>query len=68
MSYRYFIAINNPIVQKLELLEYPEFYKGCIGIYDDWVKILIEQGIEPPMYDYKKNNLTKKVKKQIDME
>ena len=39
MAYRYFIAVNNPIVQELELLEYSEFYKGCFGIYKEWTKI-----------------------------
>lgn len=64
MSYRYFVAVNNPIVQKLELLEYPDYYKGCIGIYDAWVKELLEQGITPPMYHEKKNNLTMKYEKK----
>lgn len=62
MSYRYFVAVNNPIVQKLELLEYPEYYKGCIGIYDAWVKELQNQGTTPPMYHESKNNLAKKYK------
>ena len=61
MSFRYFIAVNNPIVQQLELLEYSDFYKGCIAIYDDWVKELTKQGITPPMYDKDINNLTKKL-------
>lgn len=60
MSYRYFVAVNNPIVQKMELLEYPDYYKGCIGIYDAWVKRLLEQGVTPPMYHEKNNNLTRK--------
>lgn len=64
MSYRYFIAVNNSVVQDLELLEYPEYYKGCFGIYDDWVEELGKQGITPPMYDEKKNNLTKKYEKK----
>lgn len=63
ISYRYFIAVNNPIVQKLELLEYPDYYKGCIGIYDAWVKELLGQGVTPPMYHEKNNNLSKKCKK-----
>ena len=60
MSYRYFIAVNNPIVQDLELLEYPDYYKGCIGIYEDWVNELLKQKITPPMYDKDDNNLAKK--------
>ena len=66
MSYRYFVAANNPIVQKLELLKYPEYYKGCIGIYDAWVEELLRQEITPPMYHEKKNNLTKKYEKKED--
>lgn len=54
MSYRYFVAVNNPIVQELELLEYPDFYKGCFAIYEDWVKALNEQSVDVPM---KENNL-----------
>lgn len=66
MFYRYFVAVNNPIVQRLELLEYPEYYKGCIGIYDAWVGELLRQEITPPMYHEKKNNLIKKYEKKED--
>ena len=67
MSYRYFIAVNNPIVQKLELLEYTDYYMGCFAIYDEWVEDLHEQGVIPPMYDKMKNDLTKKVKSKNDL-
>ena len=51
MSYRYFIAVNNPDVQKLELCQYPDFYKGCYQIYENWVK---KQTTEAPMIkDYR---------------
>lgn len=40
MSYRYFIALNNPVVQELELIQFADFYKGCFSIYEDWVKEL----------------------------
>lgn len=66
MSYRYFVAVNNPIVQKMELLEFPDYYKGCIGIYDAWVDELLRQKITPPMYHKKGNNLTKKYKEKED--
>lgn len=54
MSYRYFIAMNNPIVQDLELCQYRDFHKGCYEIYDAWVKELENQKSEIPMIkDYK---------------
>ena len=64
MSYRYFIAVNNPIVQRIELLEYPEYYKGCIGIYDAWAEEMLRQKIKPPMYDEKRNSFAKKDKEK----
>ncbi len=62
MSYRYFIAMNNPVVQEIELLEYPDFYKGCIQIYQKWVNHMeIKEKVKPPMYDKDSNNLIKKL-------
>lgn len=55
MSYRYFIAVNNPIVQEFELLEYPDYYRGCFSIYQKWVKALEKSGMAIPMYDENKN-------------
>lgn len=40
MAYRYFIAVNNPVVQDLELKPYKDFYKGCYDIYPDWEKYI----------------------------
>ena len=51
MTYRYFIAVNNPIIQEQELLAYPNYYKGCIGIYKKWARVLEKQKIEIPMSD-----------------
>ncbi len=50
MAYRYFIAVNNPVVQKLELLEYKEFYKGIFAIYESWAKVV---GAEMPLAEYR---------------
>lgn len=50
MAYRYFIAVNNPIVQKLELCEYSDYYKGCYSIYDNWVELMKEKNVTIPMY------------------
>ncbi|MBE6682578.1 MAG: hypothetical protein E7595_00345 [Ruminococcaceae bacterium] len=51
MSYRYFIALNNPIVQELEIIAYADFYRGCLCIYEKWVKVLQTQGVEIPMFE-----------------
>ena len=40
MAYRYFIAVNNPVVQKLELEPYKEYYKGCFEIFHEWEKYI----------------------------
>lgn len=58
MAYRYFIAVNNPDVQKLELVPYKNFYKGCFDIYDTWKTVLEKQNIEIPMKD---SNLIEKI-------
>ena len=51
MSYRYFIAVNNPVVQELELIPYRDYYKGCFDIYRDWVNHLKRQQRDIPMYN-----------------
>ena len=40
MAYRYFIAVNNPIVKELELKPYAAFYQGIYMIYDSWAEIV----------------------------
>ena len=40
MAYRYFIAVNNPIVQEKELLPYQDYYQGCFKLYEKWSKEL----------------------------
>lgn len=51
MSYRYFIAVNNPVVQDMELLPYHDYYKGCFDIYKDWAAHLNLQERKIPMYN-----------------
>lgn len=50
MAYRYFIAVNNPIVQEKELLPYRDYYRGIIRIYDKWSEALGEKKV--PMAAY----------------
>lgn len=40
MAYRYFIAVNNSVVQELELKPYKEYYKGCFEIFHEWEKYI----------------------------
>ncbi len=60
MSYRYFIAMNNPVVQELELMPYADFYKGCFEIYNDWVKELGAEAKIPMYKDYKLMDIEEK--------
>jgi hypothetical protein len=34
----FFIAVNNPVVQELELLPYANFYQGCYKLSEMWTK------------------------------
>ena len=36
MAYRYFIAVNNPVVQKFELIPYQDYYQGLIKLFPKW--------------------------------
>lgn len=37
-AYRFFIAVNNPVVQKFELLPYANYYQGCFELSEMWTK------------------------------
>ena len=50
MAYRYFIAVNNPIVQKYELIPYKDYYQGCYKLYEKWSKELGEDKV--PMAEF----------------
>lgn len=38
MAYRYYIAVNNPVVQDIELIKYRDYYQGIIKLYPAWRK------------------------------
>lgn len=40
MAYRFFIAVNNPVVQELELKPFKAYYKGIYKLYPEWAKKL----------------------------
>lgn len=35
-GYRYFIAVNNPVIQEMELFPYRDYYNGCFSVYERW--------------------------------
>lgn len=43
LSYRFFICMNNPDVQRILICPYAEYYQGCFWLYKHW-------------YEYKKRN------------
>lgn len=49
VAYRYFIAVNNPYVQKYELIPYKEYYAGCYKIYNKWKKLMEDKNMTVPM-------------------
>ena len=38
MAYRYFIAVNNPVVQQFELIPYQDYYQGFIKLFPIWAR------------------------------
>lgn len=35
-AYRFFLAINNRELQEKELFRFPEYYRGCLKLYEKW--------------------------------
>ncbi len=50
--YRFFLAVNNPVVQECELLPYADFYQGVLRLSEVWTKQLRAQGREIPMEQF----------------
>lgn len=48
-AYRFFIAVNNPIVQKFELLPYANYYQGCFELSEMWTKEWRKEGRPIPL-------------------
>lgn len=36
MAYRFFLAVNNPALQRDQLFQFPEYYRGCFKLYAVW--------------------------------
>lgn len=44
-SYRFFLAVNNPVVQELELIPDAQYYKGCYTLHKNWKKYKKSKGL-----------------------
>lgn len=44
-AYRFFLAVNNAEVQKDQLFEFPDYYRGCFKLYDEWTKYRTVNGL-----------------------
>lgn len=51
-SYRFFLAVNNPIVQEQELLPYSDFYRGIYGLSERWVEDHNRRKIPIPIAEF----------------
>lgn len=51
-SYRFFLAVNNPVVQQDELLPYQDFYKGIFKLSEKWTINHQKKKIPIPMQQY----------------
>lgn len=52
MAYWYFIAVNNPVVQELEIIPYRDYYQGIVKVFRDWRKAINKM----PMEKYRLDN------------
>ena len=57
-SYRFFLAVNNPVVQQNELLPYADYYQGIFKLSKRWTADHHKRGIKIPMDQF---NLSKTV-------
>lgn len=44
-AYRFFLAMNNPVLQKNELFVYPDYYRGCFKLYRKWKEYREKKGL-----------------------
>ncbi len=51
-AYRFFLAVNNPIVQETEILPYKDYYQGIQSLSKEWTDLYKKQGISIPMEEF----------------
>lgn len=49
LSYRFFLIVNNPIVQQKELIPNAQFYRGTFYLYEKWHKFEMSRNIPMPL-------------------
>ena len=52
-SYRFFLAVNNPVVQKGELYPYADYYQGIFKLNELWIADHTKRGIPIPMAQFR---------------
>ena len=45
-SYKFFVAVNNPLIQNMELLPYKTAYRGIFKAHKIWKKYRLKHGLE----------------------
>ena len=46
MAYRFYLAVNNPVLQREELMQFPGYYLGIIRLYRKWTDYRKSRGLE----------------------
>lgn len=62
-AYRFFLAINNPIVQDEELIKFKPYYQGCFKLAKEWTAKLQEEKREIPLAQF---SLCKRADAELD--
>ena len=52
MAYRFFIAVNNPELQRDQLFRYPDYYRGCFKLYSIWKQYRQAYQLPIPLNEY----------------
>ena len=45
-AFRYFVAMNNRTVQRDQLFQYPQYYRGCFMLYEKWSRYRKDHKLE----------------------
>lgn len=63
-GYRFFIAVNNPVIQELELLDDHMYYRGCHKIYKRWFRYRDRRGLDIPLREFSLDQIRKEEAKK----